>query len=225
MKRSEINEILQEAQAFIQAFGGALPPFATLSPEALAAQDHAEIAARGLGWDITDYGTGRFAEVGLVLFTLRNGRAADLGKRSAMLYAEKLMISRQGQVAPNHRHALKVEDIVNRGGGTLVVELHAADAAGGIDRESAVTVMVDGARRSLSAGGRLRLAPGESVTLHPHHWHAFWAEDGDVLIGEISTVNDDLTDNIFEHAVGRFPEIEEDAPPLHLLVSDYATRL
>ena len=49
----------------------------------------------------------------------------------------------------------------------------------------------------------------------------FWAEKADVLIGEVSTVNDDLTDNIFRDKIGRFSEIEEDEAPMHLLVSDY----
>ncbi|MDD3366556.1 MAG: D-lyxose/D-mannose family sugar isomerase, partial [Sphaerochaetaceae bacterium] len=34
-------------------------------------------------------------------------------------------------------------------------------------------------------------------------------------------VNDDNTDNRFFEDVGRFPAIEEDEAPLHLLVSDY----
>ena len=46
-------------------------------------------------------------------------------------------------------------------------------------------------------------------------------EDGDVLIGEVSTVNDDLTDNLFRDPIGRFSAIAEDEAPLHLLVSDY----
>jgi len=73
----------------------------------------------------------------------------------------------------------------------------------------------------LRAGDTLRLSPGESVTLMPGNWHAFWGEGGDVLIGEVSAVNDDLTDNIFEAPIGRFAEIDEDTTPLHLLVSDY----
>ena len=48
-----------------------------------------------------------------------------------------------------------------------------------------------------------------------------WLADGDVLIGEVSTVNDDVTDNIFVSKIGRFAEIEEDVAPTHLLVSDY----
>ena len=57
------------------------------------------------------------------------------------------------------------------------------------------------------------LAPGENVILMPGDW--------DVLIGEVSTVNYDVTDNIFHDPIGRFTEIEEDVAPLHLLVSDY----
>jgi D-lyxose ketol-isomerase len=45
------------------------------------------------------------------------------------------------------------------------------------------------------------------------------------LIGEVSTVNDDNTDNIFREPIGRFPEINEDEAPRHLLVSDYDKRL
>ena len=60
----------------------------------------------------------------------------------------------------------------------------------------------------------------------PGDWHAFWAEEQDVFVAEVSTVNDDNTDNIFENPhVSRFSGIEEDEPPLHLLVSDYATWL
>jgi D-lyxose ketol-isomerase len=178
-----------------------------------------------MGWDITDYGKETFDDLGLFLFTTRNGLNADLGKKSAMLYAEKIMISRDQQLSPMHRHDVKVEDIINRGGGTLVIELFMADGDGGIDRETEVSVMVDGTMRNLPAGGHLKLNPGESVTLFPNNWHAFWGEKGDVLIGEVSTVNDDLTDNIFDQPIGRFSNVEEDEAPLHLLVSDYDTYL
>ena len=221
MKRSRINDILRESDAFIRSFGYVMPPFAYLSPEALKAADHAQIKARRMGWDITDYGEEDFDKMGLFLFTTRNGLNGDLGKRSAMLYAEKIMISRQDQLSPMHRHDLKVEDIINRGGAKLVLKLYMADAAGEIDHEAEVAVMVDGMIRKLPAGGSLKLEPGESVTLFPNNWHAFWGEGGDVLIGEVSTVNDDLTDNIFAKPIGRFANVEEDEAPLHLLVSDY----
>jgi D-lyxose ketol-isomerase len=46
-----------------------------------------------------------------------------------------------------------------------------------------------------------------------------------VLIGEVSNVNDDETDNWFREPIGRFAAIDEDEAPMHLLVSDYATGL
>lgn len=223
MKRSRINEIIREADAFIRSFGYALPPFAYWSADEMRAK-RAEIdmiVDRRMGWDITDYGEGRFSELGLFLFTVRNGLAADLAKGGGMLYAEKIMISRQDQISPMHRHYLKAEDIINRGGGKLVLELFMPDGEGGIDETAEVSVPVDGSIRRLPAGGLLKLDPGESVTLLPGVWHAFWGEGGDVLIGEVSTVNDDLTDNWFRDPIGRFSTIEEDEEPLHLLVSDY----
>lgn len=221
MKRSHVNEILNESDAFIRSFGYVLPPFAYLTPSEMQQRDHKLWVERNMGWDITDYGIGKFDELGLFLFTVRNGVASDLTKGTGMLYAEKIMISRKDQLAPMHRHMIKAEDIINRGGGKLVLELFAPDAEGKIDRQADVTVPVDGRMVTLPAGGLLKLDPGESVTLLPGIWHAFWAEKADVLIGEVSTVNDDRTDNWFEMDIGRFSDIEEDETPLHLLVSDY----
>lgn len=225
MKRSEINDILREAEAFIAGFGFALPPFAGWTPEALAAADNALIRKRGLGWDVTDYDAGRFDELGLTLFTIRNGDPADLAAGGGMVYAEKLIISRENQLSPMHRHIRKTEDIINRGGATLVLELFAPAPDLSIDRSAPVEVLVDGATRRLGPGGRLALSPGESVTLTPGIWHAFWGEGGDVLVGEVSTVNDDRTDNVFEMDIPRFTTVEEDAAPYRLLVSDYEARL
>lgn len=225
MKRSRVNEILREGNAFIRSFGYAMPPFAYWSPGEMAARRPAGIVERRLGWDVTDYGQGKFDELGLFLFTVRNGRMADLANGRGMLYAEKIMISRRGQLSPMHRHVIKAEDIVNRGGAKLVLELFMSAPDGSIDRRAKVEVPVDGVMKSLRAGGLLKLDPGESVTLLPGVWHAFWGEGGDVLIGEVSTVNDDLTDNVFADPIGRFSTIEEDEPPLHLLVSDYGNWL
>ncbi|SKA14006.1 D-lyxose/D-mannose family sugar isomerase [Consotaella salsifontis] len=223
MQRSRINEIIEEADSFIRSFGYVLPPFAYFSPDEMKAR-RAEIGGiidARLGWDVTDYGQGKFDELGLFLFTVRNGRAADLGTGRGMLYAEKAMISRKDQISPMHRHVVKAEDIINRGGGKLVLELYMSDADGNVDENAEVVVPTDGILRRMKAGSRLSLDPGESVTLLPGVWHAFWGEGGDVFIGEVSTVNDDLTDNIFREPIGRFSTIEEDVAPTHLLVSDY----
>jgi D-lyxose ketol-isomerase len=221
MKRSRINDIIRQADAFIRSFGYIMPPFAYWSPQEMRERRPAGILDARLGWDITDYGQGRFDELGLFLFTVRNGRAQDLASGRGMLYAEKIMISRKDQLSPMHSHVVKAEDIINRGGGRLVLELFMSDARGGVDRQREVVVPTDGVERRLPAGGLLKLDPGESVTLLPGVWHAFWAEGADVLIGEVSTVNDDLTDNVFVDPIGRFSTVEEDEAPLHLLVSDY----
>ncbi len=228
IKRSRINEIMQEADEFIGSFGYVLPPFAYWSPDEFRARkaEAQMIIDRNCGWDISDYGLGEFEKTGLFLFTVRNGDNRDLSRGRGMLYAEKAMISRENQYSPMHRHNLKAEDIINRGGGTLVIELY-GDTGGRCDRSKGTVVYTDGIRRDLEPGHKLRLAPGESVTLMPNeHWHAFWGEGGDVFIGEVSTVNDDNTDNVFEDPrIARFSGIEEDVEPLHLLVSDYKTWL
>lgn len=221
MKRSDINRIKSEAQLFIQSFGMVLPPFANWSPAEMRSPQAAGIRERGLGWDITDYGQGRFDELGLFLFTLRNGDISALNRGQGMLYAEKLLISRENQLSPMHRHILKAEDIINRGGGDLVLDLHPAHPDGSLNSDAPVTVRSDGCPVTLGSGDRLRLKPGQSVTLMPGTWHAFWAERGDCLIGEVSTVNDDRTDNVFHEPIPRFATIEEDAVPDFLLVSDY----
>ena len=211
----------------IRSFGFTLPPFAYWSPDEFKSRAK---AARNLidarcGWDITDYGAGDFEKMGLFLFTLRNGQLADLQRGGGMCYAEKLLISKQDQLSPMHTHVIKAEDIINRGGATLVVELFGSDDQGRFAEDRGGTVWCDGIMTPFEAGQKLRLAPGESVTLRPGDWHAFWGEGGDVLIGEVSTVNDDETDNLFREPIGRFAQVEEDVAPRHLLVSDYASEL
>lgn len=223
MKRSRINDLIAEGEDMIRAFGFVLPPFANWSPDEFKSRK--EVARHVIdarcGWDVTDFGAGRYDEMGLFLFTLRNGRLSDLEAGRGMCYAEKLLISKQDQLSPTHTHVIKAEDIINRGGATLVVELFGSDQNGNFDADAGGTVWCDGIRRDYGPGEKLRLAPGESVTLVPGDWHAFWGEGGDVLIGEVSTVNDDETDNIFREPIGRFSTIEEDVQPSRLLVSDY----
>ena len=226
MKRSRINQLIQSGADTIARHGFALPPFAWWSPiefDARASQAQHVIDAR-CGWDITDYGAGRYDEMGLFLFTLRNGLLSDLTDGRGMCYAEKLLISQQDQLSPMHTHRIKAEDIINRGGGSLIVELYGSDDDGNFAEDRGGRVWLDGIAHDFEPGEKLRLSPGESVTLRPGDWHAFWGEGGEVLIGEVSTVNDDETDNVFREPIGRFSQIEEDEEPLHLLVSDYAQR-
>lgn len=121
-----------------------------------------------------------------------------------------------------HFHWSKMEDIINRGGGNLVIELYKSDENEDFSDED-FEVKVDGIKHKLSPGGKVILEPGESICLEQGIYHRFYGEEGKgkVLVGEVSAVNDDNVDNRFYEEVGRFPDIEEDEAPLHLLVSDY----
>ncbi len=220
MKRSEINRILLNAKEFLAEMRFLLPPWAYWEPVQWKTRksDTDEIISNMLGWDITDFGSGDYYHQGLFLFTLRNGKPG-VDKKP---YAEKIMIVEEGQETPMHFHWSKMEDIINRGGGNLVLELWNSDNEGRLSG-SRVVVRIDGIRREIDAGGSVVLAPGESICLEQGMYHRFYGEpeSGKVLVGEVSTVNDDTSDNRFYEKAGRFPGIEEDEPPVHLLVSDY----
>ena len=221
MKRSEINRIIKENIAFINKMNFNLPPFAYFTPEEWKekGREYDEIRDNMLGWDVTDYGHGDFKNTGLFLFTIRNG---NLKKNSMKTYAEKLLISDEDQYSPMHFHFNKMEDIINRGGGNLIVEVYNSTEDEQL-AETDVNVHIDGRSYCVPAGTQIRLTPGESITLPPRQYHAFWAEKGcgKVLIGEVSMVNDDNCDNRFYEKQGRFPTIEEDEPPVYLLCNEY----
>jgi D-lyxose ketol-isomerase len=223
MKRSEINRILRSADEFIQQRGFYLPPFAYWTPAEwkTKGEEVREIVDNRLGWDITDFGSGDFDRVGLFLFTLRNGNPEDWRTLKGKLYAEKILIVEAGQVTPMHFHWNKTEDIINRGGGRLAIQVYCSTASEGLDPRADVRLSTDGVRRVLPAGSVLVLNPGESVTLTPGLYHKFWGMDSRVLVGEVSMVNDDEQDNRFNDPAGRFPQLEEDEDPLYLLCTDY----
>ena len=105
-----------------------LPPFASFPPtqwRKLDAAAWSEVFDLKLGWDVTAFGGNNFAAQGLTLFTLRNG--SPKGMPYEKCYAEKIMHVRDAQVTPMHFHWRKREDIINRGGGNLIVELWNAD--------------------------------------------------------------------------------------------------
>jgi D-lyxose ketol-isomerase len=202
--------------------GFALPPFCAWTPEEWGSKgkEYDEIRDNMLGWDVTDYGLDDFAKAGLTLVTIRNGNYKN--PKYDKTYAEKLILSNENQVCTMHFHFSKMEDIINRGGGTLVIELHNSTAEGEMD-SSDVTVNSDGRTYVAPAGVKVRLRPGESITLRPGLYHAFWAEEGGgpVLIGEVSQTNDDNTDNRFYEEMRRFSNIEEDEEPYRLLCNEY----
>lgn len=225
MKRSEINRYIAEADAFFTRNGFVLPPLAHWSPEdwRRRGSEAGELRAAGLGWDVTDFHSGSFPSVGLTLFTLRNGSPAS--DRPTKTYAEKIMFVREGQVTPFHYHVCKTEDIIHRGGqgtGRLALQLYNSDENGGF-AQTPVSVFCDGIERRLDPGATLILDPGESITLTPRLYHKFYAIEGDCLVGEVSSLNDDATDNYFKDPLPRYPAILEDEPPTRLLCNEYPT--
>lgn len=220
MKRSTVNRLIAEAMEFMRDQCFSLPPFAFFSFEdwLKCGDEYREIADNLLGWDVTDFGSGDFFREGLMLFTVRNGNAAD-PKKYPKPYAEKIMVVRDGQVTPYHFHHRKMEDIINRGGGTLVIRLYGANSRDELDEVSPVEAFVDGRRYAVRAGQEIRLAPGQSITLMPRQYHSFWGE-GMCLVGEVSGVNDDEKDNRFLKEQARFPPIEEDEQARFLLAKD-----
>lgn len=223
VKRSEINIIMREAMAFLDARKVPLPPFVLWTPDQWARVGHEadEIRDNMLGWDITDYGLGDFCKIGLLLITIRNGNQ-NQPQKYPKPYAEKFMVIREGQVTPMHFHWYKMEDIINRGGGNLMIKLYNSTEQEGL-ADTEIAVKIDGVEKKFPAGHVLKLEPGESITIRQGLYHRFWGEEGHgtVLAAEVSMCNDDKIDNRFYDQVGRFPEIEEDEAPLHYLCNEY----
>ncbi|CAM3012273.1 D-lyxose/D-mannose family sugar isomerase [Rariglobus hedericola] len=161
-------------------------------------------------WDITDFGLGDFARHGLTLINLAEEPE----------YCEKLMYARRGQTTPGHTHAKKKEDIICRSG-ELTLELWAVRPGPDAVQPASFTVPVNGLPHVLRSGEKLVLPAGSRVTLIPGIWHAFYPSSEECIIGEVSTANDDVNDNIFTNPdIGRFPGIEEDEPAALRLLSE-----
>lgn len=219
MKRSEINQCIREAKEFMAKYQFMLPEWAHWTPEDWNTKGHEcdDIRQRAMGWDLTDFGWGDFQKIGLTLVTLRNG-SLELKDKP---YCEKIMLVRKDQVTPTHFHWAKTEDIINRGGGTLCMKLWKADRETEEITDQPIEVAIDGVRKTITPGEIVRLHPGQSICYEPYLYHQFWGEGDHCLVGEVSTVNDDVHDNRFLEPKGRFPKIEEDEPAETLLCNEY----
>lgn len=223
MRRSEINAAMKGAMELFSNYKIALPPFVLWSPEEWSKKgdETVEIVENMLGWDITDFGQGDFNKIGLLLITLRNGNQKN-PQKYPKTYAEKLMVVQEKQITPMHFHWSKMEDIINRGGGNLMIELYNSTENEEL-ADTDIEVTIDGVKNVFPAGHIVCLHPGESITLTRGLYHRFWGEEGKgtVLVAEVSMCNDDTADNRFYDKTGRFPEIEEDEKPLYLLCNEY----
>ena len=225
MKRSEINQAIIHARNMLKHNHIYLPDFAYWNMEQWRQKlpGLTNLRQIGLGWDVTDFGTGQFSRCGSVLFTVRNGKHGSQSWGTP--YAEKLIFQLHitQQEIPMHFHTEKTEDIINRGGGILMLSLYQSQPDGTLDTLSPVNVRMDGMDRVFKAGIPISVHPGNSITLTPGLYHRFWAQQGadDLVVGEVSSINDDSSDNTFLDPSTRFMKIEEDEPPLCPLCNEY----
>ncbi len=223
MKRSEVNASIEWAKALLEEHNFFLPPFGYWTLDDWRSKGPSIDAVRKtmLGWDITDFGGGDFEHFGAVLFTLRNGLLDT--DAIGTPYAEKLILLKDGQRLPLHCHKSKTEDIINRGGGILAIQLYNSKSNGDVDRETPVEALMDGVVHTVEAGETVYIPKGASITLKPNQYHLFWAKAGagPLICGEVSSVNDDRTDNYNAEPVSRFTTIEEDVPLTTPLCNEY----
>ncbi len=219
MKRSYIDNLILKSIDFFNKNKFYLPEFAywTLTTWQEKSNEIEDIRNHLLGWDITDYGKGDFYKFGLIHFTIRNGKY-----NSGRNFCEKVMIGLPGQKLPWHYHFNKFEDIMNRGGGELIVQVRHKTKENEFSDEN-VMISIDGIKKVVQPREKIILQPGQSIYLPARVFHRFWAKEtsGWILIGEISSVNDDKSDNFYIGVNRRYMEIEEDTEPIYLLCSDY----
>ncbi len=227
MKRSEVNAAIEWAKKLLKDNNISLPVFADWKCTDWV--ENAEltymIQKTMLGWDVTDYGLNDYQRIGGVLFTVRNGDQKD--KSIGVPYAEKYILLADGQGLPTHFHYSKTEDIINRAGGVLALKLYNAKVDESIDYDSDVTVYMDGIKHIVKAGEVVTVPVGCSISLTPFMYHSFWALEGkgDLVVGEVSSVNDDNVDNRFNPVLPRFGEIEEDEAAIYPLCNEYVELL
>ncbi|MBD3309453.1 D-lyxose/D-mannose family sugar isomerase, partial [candidate division KSB3 bacterium] len=225
MKRSEINRAIETAKQVFIKLNIPLPPFAfwTVDDWNNKGAEADEVRKAMLGWDVTDFGQDNFQEIGRTLFTLRNGHQSGSG--FSKVYAEKLILDPPNQKPPLHYHRSKMEDIIVRGGGNVMIQLFNA-SRNEQPSDKTVSIQIDAQTHALASGAIVRLEPGQSVCIPPYISHQFWGEEGTgvevdgvqyAVSGEVSSVCDDWNDNCFLETCERFPQIEEDEPPRHYL--------
>lgn len=226
MKRSDIATVITNAKKFADELMLPLPPFAYWDKQTLKklheSGDIDEIVDNNLGWDVTDFDLGDFGKKGLTALTIRNGNYNNPDQYPKP-YAEKMLLVEDDQILPLHFHWYKTEDIINRGGGVLQMTMYNSTSSEEIDRISDVEVVMDGVKKTFKAGTTIELNPGQSITLTPRIYHMWQAKKGlgKIMLFEVSSTNDDSTDNRFYENIPRMSQVEEDIDSDVLLVSDY----
>lgn len=226
MKRSEINSAIEKSKKILEQIQFYLPDFSRWNfYEWKNRYNEAdEIIATGMGWDVTDFGSNDFHNIGAVIFTLRNG---SLYENIGVPYAEKVIVMQERQKIPLHFHFQKVEDIINRGNGILCVRLYNSNKDMTLNEITEPKIKLDGIWNIFEPGETFEIFPGNSCTLTPNLYHEFWAKEGNgtLVCGEVSTINDDNKDNHFYNPSLRYAKIIEDEEMKYILCNEYKGKL
>jgi D-lyxose ketol-isomerase len=238
VKRSEINATILLARDFFEAYRFKLPRWAAWSVVnwGYSGEEMQAIRDCQLGWDVTDFGLGNFPTQGMTTFMLRNGVPSSPPVQEASdeqipettseglnrHYSEKIMLVQLHQTIPLLALKQRTHDLINRGGGDLVIQVYQSTPENELDEKNRVPLQVNGIAYNVKAGGIVRLVPGDGVTLQPGVFHKYWPEKASCIVGNISTTCDETNDYLFfDPNCQRFPEIEPDESPIHLLHYEY----
>lgn len=225
MNRSEINKIVDNVIDFIHQHQVVLPKFGYFTLQDWKKLDLAqwqEVFDVELGWDVSDFGGNDFSTRGCVLFNFRNGSIKPVLKDLyPNPYAEKMLFVGKDQELPMHFHHHKMEDIINRGGGDLLIELYNSTKEEELDKVNDLHLSIDGQKLCFKPGSVVCLKPGSSIRVNPRVYHRFWAEKESVMAWEVSKTNDDHVDNRFLDNGDRFSQIIEDEPIKYVLCNEY----
>jgi D-lyxose ketol-isomerase len=172
MKRSQINSALKEMEGMCKKHFCFLPPFCDFTPEdwKRKGHDYDEVRDCMLGWDVTDYGVGKFDELGFALVTIRNGNRL-MADRYPKVYAEKLLYLKEKQYFAQPLSLVQNGGYHQQGGGNVLIRVYNSLADESVDRKSDVTVHTDGRAYVVPAGTQIRLTPGESIHVYQHLYH------------------------------------------------------
>lgn len=225
MNRSQINNIVDNVIDFLHQHQVILPKFGYFTLDDWKKQnlkEWQEVFDVELGWDVSDFGGSDFTTRGCVLFNFRNGSIAPVLKDLyPNPYAEKMLYVGKDQELPMHFHRHKMEDIINRGGGDLMIQMYNSTPDEQLDEKKDLNVVIDGQKLTFKAGSTICIKPGSSIRVNPLTYHRFWGEKSPVMTWEVSKTNDDHTDNRFLDNGERFSQVIEDTAIKYVLCNEY----
>ena len=210
MLRSEINQIIKKSKSYFNKNNFFLPAWSNWPLNEWKKNiNFAKIAHQSqIGWDITDFGKNNFHKEGAVLFSTKMVKRYN----KLITYSEKLLLLMPNQKIPFHFHKKKTEDIINRCNGVLEMGLYASDSHFKRKKDSFI-LNIDSIPNKIKPNEKIFLHPGQSITIKPYLCHYLKSSNKNkktLIVGEVSSLNDDNTDNYFPDKNLRFTKIEED---------------